>query len=239
MKKVFKNLILLVLVVVISMGVYMTGKGYILYRTATSPIGIEDKIKKIRNDKDYVKYEDISKDFLDAIVSVEDHRFYEHNGIDIISIGRALISNIEAGKIVMGGSTITQQLAKNLFFTHEQKIERKIAEVFVVNRLEKEYTKEEILELYANVIYYGDGYYGIKQASEGYFEKEPNELTLSQGILLAGLPQAPEMDSLSKNYDEAMKRSEIVLASMIRNDVISGKEIEIMKNEYMCRAKEN
>ncbi|WP_346935439.1 biosynthetic peptidoglycan transglycosylase [Clostridium sp.] len=230
MKKLLVKLTLVFIVFMTIIGVFLFKDGYSLYRAATSEIGVQEKINSIRSSEDYTTIDGISKDFLDAIVSVEDHRFYNHNGIDLIAIGRSVISNIDAGKIVMGGSTITQQLAKNLFFTHEQKLERKIAEVFVVRELEKNYSKKEILELYVNVIYYGDGYSGIKQASRGYFNTSPSEITLSQSLLLAGLPQSPENYALSKNYEKAKKRSEIVLMSMIRNNVISREKVELLCN---------
>lgn len=230
MKKLLVKLTLVFIVFMTIIGVFLFQDGYSLYRAATSEIGVQEKINSIRSSEDYTTIDGISKDFLDAIVSVEDHRFYNHNGIDLIAIGRSVISNIDAGKIVMGGSTITQQLAKNLFFTHEQKLERKIAEVFVVRELEKNYSKKEILELYVNVIYYGDGYSGIKQASRGYFNTSPSEITLSQSLLLAGLPQSPENYALSKNYEKAKKRSEIVLMSMIRNNVISREKVELLCN---------
>ena len=231
MKKLLVKIALGFIVFMTIIGVLVFQDGYSLYRAATSEIGVQEKINSIRSSEDYTTIDGISKDFLDAIVSVEDHRFYNHNGIDLIAIGRSVISNIDAGKIVMGGSTITQQLAKNLFFTHEQKLERKIAEVFVVRELEKNYSKKEILELYVNVIYYGDGYSGIKQASMGYFNTPPSKITLSQSLLLAGLPQSPENYALSKNYEKAKKRSEIVLMSMIRNNVISREEVELLCND--------
>ncbi len=233
MKKLLVKLTLGIIVLMTALGVFVLQDGYSLYRAATSDIGVQEKINDIRSGKDYITIDGISKDFLDAIVSVEDHRFYNHNGIDLIAIGRSAISNIDAGKIIMGGSTITQQLAKNLFFTHEQKLERKIAEIFVVRELENNYSKEEILELYVNVIYYGDGYSGIKQASKGYFNTSPNEITLSQSLLLAGLPQSPENYALSKNYERAKERSEVVLMSMIRNNVISREEAELLCNDKM------
>ena len=111
--------------------------------------------------------------YINAVISVEDHRFYKHPGIDIISIGRAVINDIKAMSFVEGGSTITQQLAKNIYFTQEKKIERKIAEVFMAFDIEKKYDKNEILELYVNTSYFGDGYYTVKEASRGYFAKEP------------------------------------------------------------------
>lgn len=230
MKKLLSKITLGFIVLITVIGVFIFQDGHSLYKSATSEIGVQEKVNSIRNNGDYVTIDNISKDFLNAIVSVEDHRFYEHRGIDIVAIGRSVVNNIEAGRVVMGGSTITQQLAKNLFFTHEQKIQRKVAEIFVVRELEKNYSKEEILELYVNVIYYGDGYSGIKQATNGYFNTSPNQITLSQSIMLAGLPQSPENYALSKNYERAKERSEVVLMAMIRNNTISREEVELICN---------
>ena len=109
-------------------------------------------------------------------MAVEDHRFYAHPGFDVIATGRALVDDLKAGAIVEGGSTITQQLAKNQYFTQEQTVERKVAEVFMALTMEQRFTKREILELYVNSIYFGDGYEGIGNASVGYFGKEPGAL---------------------------------------------------------------
>lgn len=217
--KAIKAILLIIIMIFMVVGADFLGKGYNLYRLATSEIGIDEKINGIKQSADYISLNDISKDFINAIVSVEDHRFYNHNGIDYISVVRASYNNIKAGKIVMGGSTITQQLAKNLFFTNEQSYERKIAELFVVDKLERKYSKDEILELYVNIIYYGDGYYGIKNASLGYFGELPSDININQSILLAGIPQAPEAYSLSKNYDKAVKRGTQVMAAMLRNEI--------------------
>ncbi len=233
MKKLLGKITLGFIILITIIGIFIFQDGYSLYKSVTSEIGVQEKINNIRHSNDYVTIDEVSKDFLDAIVSVEDHRFYKHKGIDLVAIGRSTINNIKARKIVMGGSTITQQLAKNLFFTHEQKLQRKIAEIFVVTQLEKNYSKEEILELYVNVIYYGDGYFGIKQASRGYFNTSTNKITLSQSILLAGLPQSPENYSLSKNYERAKERSEVVLMAMIRNNAVSREEVELIFNGYV------
>lgn len=115
-----------------------------------------------------------------------------------------------------GGSTITQQLAKNLFFTNEKKIERKAAELFVVYQLEKNYAKDVILELYINTVYYGDGYYCVKDAAEGYFNKEPAEMTDYESTMLAGIPNAPSVYAPTKNNDLAQKRQEHVLNRMVK-----------------------
>ena len=129
--------------------------------------------------------------YLDAVVAVEDHRFYIHGGIDLIAIGRAAWNNLWAGELAEGGSTITQQLAKTLYFTQEKRFTRKAAEVFMARALEKTFTKDEILELYVNSIYFGGGYTGVRQASLGYFGKEPSELTKYECTLLAGIHNAP------------------------------------------------
>lgn len=214
MKKVIKRTFIGFCVIIFILCILFALKGYCLYKTATSQMDVAEKVQSIRDGAQYISLDMVSKDFLNCIVSVEDHRFYSHNGIDYISIGRALINNVEAGRIVMGGSTITQQLAKNMFFTSEQSVERKIAELFVVNELEKNYSKNEILELYVNCIYYGDGYYGVRDASMGYFHKSPDKLSLQESALLAGLPQAPEDYSLTKNYSKAVARSRIVLSAV-------------------------
>ena len=119
-----------------------------------------------------------------------------------------------------GGSTITQQLAKNMYFTMEKKFTRKVAEVFVARKLEQMYTKDEILEMYINVAYFGDGLYGLKEAANGYFDKEPLELTFDEITLLAGLPNAPSAYSLSDNEDLARRRQQIVINQMKKYNFI-------------------
>lgn len=175
---------------------------------------IETKIQQVRSEDNYVTIDNISEDFLEAIVAIEDHRYYDHGAVDVIALTRATVKNFLKKDIVEGGSTITQQLAKNLFLTGEQTIDRKVKEIFIAYDLEKNYTKDEILELYVNVIYFGDNHYGIKEASNGYFGKEPSELTFDEATLLAGLPQAPSTYALSTNYDKALKRQQEVIEAM-------------------------
>ena len=133
----------------------------------------------------------------------------------MIAITRALLHDIQAGKMVEGGSTITQQLAKNQFFTQKKELTRKIAEVFMVREIEKLYDKEEILELYINSIYYGEGYYCIYDASMGYFGKIPAELSDSECVLLAGIPNAPSVYALTVNEELARQRQKQVIQDMI------------------------
>ena len=165
-----------------------------------------------------------------AVVSVEDHRFYKHHGIDVIAIGRATLNDLRAFSFVEGGSTITQQLAKNQYFTQEKKMTRKIAETFLAFKLEKEYEKDEILELYINTIYFGNGYYGIKEASMGYFGKLPKDLTDSECIMLAGIPNAPSVYALTENPDLAKQRQKQVLAKMIRYKALTEEEAKNILN---------
>lgn len=221
MRTTFKILIKSVGIIGILAIMLLLSIGYREYTVATQGMPIEKKVEEIQSDKNYVRIEEINKDFINAIVAIEDHRFYKHDGIDYIAIARATIKNIVAGDIVQGGSTITQQLAKNMYFNNEQKLKRKVAEVFVAEKLEKNYSKEEILELYANIIYFGDGNYGIKEASEGYFNKSPKALTTDEATLLAGLPQAPSRFALSKNYEAAKKRQKQVLEAMVLNGYLT------------------
>ncbi len=195
--------------------------GYTMYSDAISKTSITDKVAEIKSDENYVTISQVSDDFKNAIIAVEDHRFKEHNGIDIITTTRSMLENIKEKDIVAGGSTITQQTGRLLYFTQEQRFTRKVAELFVAFDLEKLYSKDEILEMYVNVIYYGNGYYGIREASLGYFEKEPKDLTLNEASLLAGIPNAPSVYAPNKNIDLAKKRQSAVLAAMVKYDYIS------------------
>lgn len=158
-----------------------------------------------------------------AFLAAEDARFFEHKGIDLRSIVRALITDIRAGKIVQGGSTITQQLVKSLFLTPERTLTRKIKEAILAFRIERNFTKEEILYLYLNQIYLGHGAYGVQAASETYFGKDVSELTLAEAALLAGLPKAPNRYSPYNNPEGARKRMEYVIDRMVEEGFI-GKE---------------
>lgn len=169
--------------------------------------------------------------YINAVISVEDHRFYKHNGIDIIAIGRAVVNDIKAMSFVEGGSTIEQQLSKNIYFTQEKKITRKIAEIFMTFDIEKNYKKDEILELYLNTSYFGDGYYTVKEACRGYFGKELNEMTDYECILLAGIPNAPSVYAPTKNPDLAKKRQRQVIDKMIEYGYLTREEAEGIINQ--------
>jgi penicillin-binding protein 1A len=149
-----------------------------------------------------------------AFIAIEDRRFYEHFGIDPYGIVRALIANVLHLGIAQGGSTITQQLAKNLFLTQERTIHRKLQEVLLALWLDHKFSKTRILELYLNRVYFGSGAYGIEQAAQRYFGVSARRLTLSQAAMLAGLVKSPSRLAPTRNYDEAEKRAKMVLAAM-------------------------
>ena len=217
MKKFFKfikTIIVICIILVIAICSYIIYDGYQMYKEAIGNKSIEEAINEIEEQKYYVSKDEIPRLFKDAIVAVEDNRFYNHGVIDIRSIGRAVVNNLKAMKIVEGGSTISQQLAKNLYFSFEKKFTRKVAEVFVAMDLEKKYSKDEILSYYINVIYFGDGYYGLGEASRGYYSKTVDKLTFDEITTLAGLPNAPSAFALSTNPELAKKRQELVINQM-------------------------
>ena len=140
-----------------------------MYREAIDNVSLEEKVEEIENKDNYTKFSELPQMYINAVISVEDKRFFKHNGIDVFAIGRAAINDIKTMSYVEGGSTITQQLAKNMYYTQEKKIERKIAEVFMAWKIEENYGKEKIFELYVNTIYFGDGYYTVKDACRRLF----------------------------------------------------------------------
>lgn len=222
--KVFKKVILVVLLVIMSIATLFIGSGYNMYKDALKQMPLEEKIESIRKKENYTKIEEVPQMYINAIVSVEDHRFYNHKGVDVIAISRALINDMKAMEFIEGGSTITQQIAKNIYFTQEKQITRKIAESFMASKIEKNYEKEEILELYINTSYYGDGYYTLKEACRGYFNKELNEMTDYECILLAGIPNAPSIYSLTQNPELAKQRQKQVIKKMIKYGYLTEEE---------------
>ena len=165
-----------------------------------------------------------------AFIAAEDNRFYDHIGIDPIGIGRAIVTNITSGGIAQGGSTITQQLAKNAFLSQEQTLKRKIQEAMMALEIERKYSKKEILEMYMNQIYFGQGAYGIQTAARTYFDKDVDQLNLKQCAMLAGLPKSPNYYSPFNNLEEAKKRTNTVLDQMVKYGYISQAECTEAKN---------
>jgi len=233
--KFLKKIIIRIIIVVIIIVIFIVGKifidGYVMYEQAIEKISISEKIKKIKSSNDYVEINEMTKEYKNAVIAIEDHRFAEHSGIDYIATFRAILRNLKDGQLSEGGSTITQQLAKNMYFTQEKKFERKVAELLVAFKLEKDYSKDDILEMYINIMYFGNGYYGIGKASRGYLYKEPIEMTLYESTLLAGLPNAPSIYALNSNPDLAKERQNQVLDCMVKYNYLTEVEAKAVSDQ--------
>jgi len=168
-----------------------------------------------------IEYKDIPRSFIDGVISTEDQHFYSHFGVDPLGIARAVLSNARSLRFGQGGSTITQQLARNLFLKPDKTMSRKVQEAMLAVQIEREYTKEEILTFYSNQVYLGHGRYGVEAAAEFFFSKRAKDLSLAQGALLAGLVQAPEYLSPIRHPDRALKRRAHVLDRMREQKVIT------------------
>jgi 1A family penicillin-binding protein len=176
-----------------------------------------------------VPLEKISPNLVKAVVSVEDQRFYDHAGVDVIRVAAAGLHNLQTGRRAEGGSTITQQLARQTFLTRDKTLRRKLKEVVLAARIEREFSKNEILELYLNKVYFGDGLYGVEAASLGYFGVHANDLTVDQAALLAGLIQSPSTYAPTVNLDRAVARRNVVLQTMVDAGAIDAVTLERAK----------
>ncbi|MDE6579561.1 MAG: transglycosylase domain-containing protein, partial [Ruminiclostridium sp.] len=189
---------------------------YKMYREALDEKPLNNAAEEIRTKESFTRITELPQTYLNAILAAEDHRFYEHCGVDIIATARAAWNDLLTLSLAEGGSTITQQLAKNMYFSQEKSFIRKVAELFMAFNIERNYEKEEILEVYVNGIYFGSGYYSVKEACEGYFETQPQNMTDYQCIMLAGIPNAPSVYSLDVNPELAQQRMEQVIKQMIK-----------------------
>lgn len=217
-------------------------KGYGTYTLEKEYFPVENVLPTLKVEiPNYTEIEDISINIQKAMVAVEDHRFYDRFGIDFIALGRAVITNLIANDLIEGGSTITQQLIKNVYFDHSQNLFRKIAEFYFIFDFETHYSKDEILEMYLNVIYYGDGYYGIHDATVGYFNKKPADVDLFESSLVVGLTNAPSIYQLSTGFDLALNRQRHVLKRMYDNHDIDKKTYEglLIRQDSYQNPKEN
>ena len=202
-------------------------------RMASVKPAVEDKIRSMPH---YVTIDKIPYFLRQAVVAVEDTRFYQHRGFDLIGIARAVVVNVEAGEIQEGGSTITQQTVKNLFLTSDRTFTRKAEELILSRSLEKNFDKDEILELYLNSIYFGSNFYGIRDAAQGYFGKEPADLSIAECAMLAGLPNAPSLYSPYVSFHRAKQRQLVVIDAMEKMGVISSREAESARIEEIILA---
>ena len=225
MKK-FLKILMILLLIGLSIALLIIGNGYTMYKEAIEKEPLEEKVTEIRGKESYTEFSELPQMYVNAVISVEDKRFFKHGGIDIIAIGRAAINDIKAMSYVEGGSTITQQLAKNMYFTQEKIMERKIAEVFMAWKIEANYSKEDIFELYVNSIYFGNGYYTVREACTGYFNKDISEMTDYECIMLAGIPNAPSVYAPTVNPELAKQRQKQVMDKMIENGYLTEEEAE-------------
>lgn len=192
-------------------------------------------ISTVRAEKDvyYLTFDKIPRDFVDAIISIEDKKFYSHHGIDFKAIIRAALAIIRNGEVTQGGSTITQQLARTIFLSNEKTWQRKVEEMFVATELEKKFNKNQILEFYLNNVCFANGYYGIEAASQGYFNSHADALSLSQVAFLCAIPNSPNYYDPFNNIANTYKRRDRILFNMHSDGIISDKRYDEAKSEVI------
>lgn len=188
--------------------------GYQDYREALAQKDIQTMEQEIESINNYTTIDELPQTYIDAVLAVEDKRFYIHPGIDPAAIGRAMVNDIKAGAYIEGGSTITQQLAKNQYFTQEKKMIRKISEMFMAFKIESVLDKDKIFELYVNSIFFGNDYYCVADAAWGYFGKIPSEMNFDECTLLAGIPNAPTNYNPVASPELARQRQAQVIEKM-------------------------
>lgn len=213
MFKIFRLFLAVFVPVAAAVLIVSAVQGYNMYKNAVEKCPPAQMAELLRGE-DFVRMEELPEFYIKAVICAEDKRFYSHKGVDPKAIARALAHDIRTFSFEQGGSTITQQLAKNFYYTQDKRPERKFAEIFTAFDIEKEFSKEDIFELYVNSIYFGDGCYGIAAAAEGYYGKKPSELTDYECAMLAGIPNAPSAYSPAKSPGLAQQRLMQVLERM-------------------------
>lgn len=224
--KTIKRILGIILIVAIAATSLIIWQGYEMYSDAVAKVSIEEKAAEIMEKESYTAYDELPETYVAAVIAAEDRRFQYHKGFDIISTARAAWRNIKSKEIVEGGSTITQQLGRIMYFSQEKKYSRKVAEVLVAGRIEDIYDKDKIFELYVNTIYFGSGYYSVYDASMGYFGKAPSQMNDYECTMLAGIPNAPSVYSPDVNPTLAEQRRQQVLTCMAEAGYIEPGEIE-------------
>ncbi len=223
MKFFWKILIILLVLVIILFSIFFL-IGYTTYSKALDEKPLVERVEEVTDMEHFVKFNDMSDYYRNAVIAIEDHRYYEHGPIEFRSIARAIFNNIKAWDFVEGGSTITQQVAKNIILSQEKTLSRKLAEVIAAFDLEKNYSKNEIFELYVNTANFGNGYIGIYEASMGYYNKEPKDLDLNEASMLAGVPNAPSVYAPNINPTLAKQRQTQVINAMVQYGYISNEQ---------------
>lgn len=229
--KILRNVLIIILAIILIVGLTLYIAGDNMYKNALAGSTLEDVITEIQSDPNYIKYEDLPQNYINAVIAVEDHRFRNHGAIDLIAIARAIYVNISTFSLREGGSTITQQVAKNIFYiTEDNPVVRKSAEILTAFDLESSYTKNEIIELYVNTIYFGDSYYGIEEACQGYLNKDATEMTLADCTMMAGIPNAPSVYAPTANPNLTRDRQEKVISSMVEYNYLSETDADSLLN---------
>ncbi|MCS5420431.1 MULTISPECIES: transglycosylase domain-containing protein [Psychrilyobacter] len=221
---------------------YFSVKGKVTSYTASEPITIYDKDENIvdylsKQKGENADMKDIPVYLQKAFISVEDRRFYSHHGVDLWRLGKAVLVNLSRGRIAQGGSTISQQLAKNAFLSNERTFTRKFKELIITLEIERIYSKDEILEKYLNEIYFGSGSYGVREAAKDIFNKDISKVNLAESAMLAGIPNRPNMYNPRKNLEAAMKRTHLILKLMLNQNYISQDEYDAaVKHKFVMEA---
>ncbi|MBR2043014.1 MAG: transglycosylase domain-containing protein [Clostridia bacterium] len=233
MKSVFRligRIIAALLITVIVVGcfavAYLGITGYNEYKAVLEECPLETKIAELRGRDNFITKDQLPEIYVNAVLAAEDHNYYGHGPISIVSTARAILKNIKAREYTEGGSTITQQVAKNLYFTQEKKLVRKVAEMFMAIELERNYSKDEIFEFYVNNIYYGSGYYCIYDAAMGYYDVHPKDLSDFDATELAGVPNAPSVYSPDNNTPLTAQRQQQVIDKMVKYGYIEKDKAE-------------
>lgn len=242
-KSIWKSLFIIISIIILVFGLIIAGIIYKNYKELPDieelvstykpamPSMIFDRNEVLidtlyRERRELIKLEDINENVINAFIAIEDKKFKTHYGLNIKRIVGSIVQNLKNRRAVQGGSTLTQQLAKNAFLSNEKKLSRKIKEMLITFELERIFTKEEILEKYLNEIYFGGGAYGIRSASWQFFRKEPKDLNIAESALLAGIPNRPERYNPRRNLDNAVERAQIIIKEMYQDGVITEEEFE-------------
>ncbi len=227
MKRFFRKLFIRILVLATLVAGAFWYVGYREYQKTIEEKPLDTLLQAVKTESSYLTYEQIPVIFLDAVVSVEDERFYERDSVlDAEALLRATWTNLKNFSLVQGGSTIPQQVSKNLYYDHHASLVRKVAEYYLTKDLMESQSKQQILSLYIHIIYYGNGAYGLMEASENYFGLKPWELNDGELTLLAGLPQAPSTYDLTSNFEGAKQRQKHVLDRMVKKEKLTEKQAE-------------
>lgn len=236
LRAIARALLVGLILLIVGTAAFYGARGFALYRDAAAATSLDDMAAAIRSTPGFTPIEELPDTYLDAVVATEDRRFFSHPGFDVLATARALANDVRAGAIVEGGSTITQQLAKNEFFTQEQSLERKVAEIFMAFDIEAKFDKDEILELYVNSIYFGDGYYGIGQAAQGYFGKDARDLDDCEATMLAGIPNAPSAYAPTESPELALQRQFRVIDAMVDAGTLERADAAAIEEDALRRS---